>query len=170
MKRFIILPFLIACFASSASQNAPDPESEHAKVIRFTQVLEQAPLDPAAPDMRAWLIQWAQATPDVSIVVCNVLGPIPGTDVPNSAELLGQYMFGSAAYQLEHPESKNDVLKTQMAGIASLLAAYRSFVQADPQARIPQFDAWLNKQTSGTLETELAPLIDKQCESAESKA
>ena len=139
-------------------------EVEHAKaIIQLTQLLEQQPLNPAAPAIRARLMQWAETTNDAIIVICDVMGPIPGTQVPYGTELFVQYALGNAAYQLQHPDSRDDVLKTQMAGIVSLLAAYRSFLQADPHARIPQFDAWLNKQSSGTLEAELTPVIQEKC-------
>ena len=166
MKRLIIVSFLAACLSAHADQTTQTSKSDHSKVMRLTQMLEERRLDPAAPEARAWLIRWAEAAPDVSILVCDILGPIPGTQVPYGPELLGQFMFGNGAFQLQDPRSKNDVQKTQMAGVASLLAAYRSIVEADPSAHIPHFDAWLDKQVSGTLDAELAPVIQDKCTSS----
>ena len=170
MKRLIALSVLASCFSAHAAQDPQPANAEHAKVIQLTRSLQERPLDPTARDTRAWLLQWAEATPDVSILVCDILGPIPGTDVPNGPELLVQSMFGNAAFQLQHPESKGDAQKTQMAGVASLLAAYQAYVKADPSASIPEFDSWVSELAAGTLQAKLAPAITEKCTGSQPKA
>ncbi|GHC13362.1 hypothetical protein [Thermomonas carbonis] len=163
MKLLVAASLLASCLSAHAGQDLQPINAEHAKVIQLTRALEERPLDPTARDARAWLLQWAEATPDVTILVCDILGPLPGTNVPNGPELLVQSMFGNAAFQLQHPESKGDPQKTQMAGVVSLLAAYRTYVKTDPGASIPHFDAWLAELAAGTLQTKLAPTITEKC-------
>ena len=170
VKNLLVSCLVIACFPAWADKSNPPTESEHEKFIRLTQTLEVRPLDPEAAEMRAWLIRWAEAAPDVSILACDILGPVPETQVPYGPELLGQYLFGNGAFQLKNPSSSDNVQKTQMAGVNSLLSAYQSILKADPGARIPHYDSWLDKQAAGALEAELAPVIQDECVASSPKA
>jgi hypothetical protein len=99
----------------------------------------------------------------VSVLICDVLGPIPEQDVPHSGELLLQMLFGNAAFQISHPDRKTDLTATQIAGVRSSMAAYSSIISKHPDAHIPYFDELLNKETSGELETFLAPVVADKC-------
>lgn len=157
----------VACamFLLPATLVAQDPtkESEHTKVVRYTRVLEERPLDPAAPQLRAWLLDWIHETPVVTVVVCDILGPVPGDGVPFGPELLVQYMAGNAAYQLQNPASRSDPSKPSLAGIASMLRAYQALHSSNPEVRIPVYDEWVSKQASGDLERERTAAIHEHC-------
>src|SRR5512146_3458455 len=71
------------------------------KTVSATQFLEEHPLDPGAPVLRAAMVKWEDKAKEVVDYVCpDVLKPIPSDSIPYSAELLVQFIFGSAAHQL----------------------------------------------------------------------
>lgn len=133
-------------------------------VIAITQQLEQRPLATEANNLRQQLFEWTSTSDDVLISVCDILGPIPSeSDIPYAKELLVQSFFGNAAYQLQHPEHKDNQLKLQMAGIRSMLLAYRNIVKQDKAAHIPTYDNWLKALDNGKLAQQLLPTIARKC-------
>ena len=157
-----LLLLFSAISASGASVNNIG-ESDTDKVIRYTESLEREPFQELAPIMRKWLIKWAEESPDVIIVMCDILGPVPGKEIPFSPELLVQSAFGNAAYQVSHPQNKDDFIAVQLAGVESVLKAYNSIITAKPEARISYFDSLLEKHKSGTLAEFMTPIITKNC-------
>jgi len=93
----------------------------------------------------------------------GVIAPIPADEIPYAAELLVQYIFGSAAHQIENPTKKGDVVSSQLAGVRSMLKAYSAFLAADSSARIARFDELLAMDAAGTLGDYLAPISVKEC-------
>lgn len=133
------------------------------QVVDLTRFLEEKPLDESAPAIRSLLIDW-EKTKDVVDYVCpGVLTPILATDVPNSAELLVQFIFGSAAHQIGNPSDKGKVVPGQLAGMRSMLKAYGAFLVADPAARIPRLDELTQMSAAGTLPEYLEPIVVKEC-------
>ena len=138
-------------------------ETDEAKVVRYTGALEAKPLAELAPAMRSWLISWAETSEDVTITVCDILGPIPGERVPHGPELLVQSLFGNASFQVRNKDKKNDPLLTQLAGVRSVLKAYSSIILIEPNSRIEHFDDLIKKDADGTLDTFMAPIIADKC-------
>ncbi|MGN6113148.1 MAG: hypothetical protein ACTHOC_09130 [Luteimonas sp.] len=140
------------------------PTIEPRDVPGIARFLEANPLHDSAPALRARLMQWeAAATETVDYVCPGVLAPIPEDAIPNSAELLGQFLFGSAANQAAHPELKGELLPNQLAGMRSMLLAYAGFLAADPKARIPRLDELAGKEAQGQLAAYLEPIVLKEC-------
>ncbi|HET7127134.1 MAG TPA: hypothetical protein VFI26_08605 [Lysobacter sp.] len=164
MARLILVALL--AIASVADAQAQDSELKVTtdKVIGVTKFLESQPLDPAAPGLRSLMIDWEDKAKEVVDYVCaDVLDPIPSESVPHSSELLVQFIFGSAAHQLSNPEDKGALVPSQIAGIRSMLKAYQGFLAADPKARIPRLDELIQKESTGSLEDYLKPIILKSC-------
>jgi hypothetical protein len=141
-----------------------------AEAVHLIQSLEEAPLGLNAKLVRSDLIDWAAETKDVTITVCDVLGPIPGSELPYGPELLVQAMLGNGAFQVEHPESKDNEHKAQLAGIGSMLRAYEKILDTDPSAHIPLYDEWLTDLKAGRLEEKVTPSIQQKCVDAPAKA
>ena len=134
------------------------------QVVGLTRFLEEKPLDESAPAVRALLIDWEEKSKDVVDYVCpGLLAPIPADDVANSAELLVQFIFGSAAHQIANPIDKRKVVPGQLAGMRSMLKAYGVFLAADPAARIPRLDELSQMEAAGTLPEYLEPIAIKEC-------
>ena len=150
--------------ASSSSVLAAKLKVKNDQVVGLTKFLEEKPLDESAPGIRALLIDWEDKSKDVIDYVCpGVLAPIPAENVPHSPELLVQFIFGSAAHQIANPTDKGKVVPGQLAGMRSMLKAYRGFLTADPAARIPRLDELSEMETAGTLPEYLAPIAIKEC-------
>jgi hypothetical protein len=156
----------VACLligSSAANAAGTTLEKEVEKAVRYTEELEANPMRKDAREMRQWLIQWLAETPAISVTVCDILGPIPGTKVKWGPELFLQQLFGNAAYQLKNPE-KSDSISVQTAGVESLLKAYTVILAKEPGAKIPHFDKLLSKQRDGSLKSYMAPLVVKSCD------
>ena len=162
---FVLFPLLLAVSSmSAAGESTPtqSAETDSSKAVRFTEALEADPLGSDAATMRQWLLQWLTDTPDFTVTVCDILGPIPKESVPNGPELLVQQMFGNVAYQIKHPGT-SDTLSLQVAGVESVLHAYSAILAKDQKAHIPYFDNLLTQQRDGVLKEHLAPTIVKGC-------
>jgi hypothetical protein len=162
------LLLLVASTVAFAADREPKVTTD--KVIGVTQFLESHPLDPAAPALRALMVDWEDKATEVVDYVCpDVLDPIPSEGAPHSPELLGQFIFGSAAHQLANPTDRDALVPSQLAGFRSMLKAYQGFLAADPKARIARLDELAQKDSSGSLDEYLTPLILKACK-GDSKA
>jgi hypothetical protein len=159
-----IAPFLLLLAASAAWAQQPPADPDEAKrvVLRYTRALEVDPLAETAPRARRMLVEWLQSTRDYTVVVCDILGPIPAEKPPHSAELLAQQMFGNVAYQIEHPGEK-DRNRLQVAGVESMLKSYSAMLAEDGNARIPYLDGLLAEKKKGRLAQHMAPIIAKGC-------
>lgn len=160
--RIASIGLLLAAGAVSAQDAPPRPGEAEQFVVRFTRALEVDPLGESSSRVRGTLIEWLQNTKDYTVVVCDILGPIPGEKPPHSAELLVQQMFGNVAYQIEHPSEK-DRNRLQVAGVESVLKAYSAILSEDTQARIPYLDGLLAERKKGTLAQHMGPIIAKGC-------
>lgn len=160
--RIASIGLLLAAGAVSAQDAPPGPGEAERFVVRFTRALEVDPLGENSSRVRGTLIEWLQNTKDYTVVVCDILGPIPGEKPPHSAELLVQQMFGNVAYQIEHPTEK-DRNRLQVAGVESVLKAYSAILAEDAQARIPYLDGLLAERKKGTLARHMGPIIAKGC-------
>lgn len=148
-----------------AAASAAAPESDTAKVLRYTRALEASPDRADARALRQWLTQWAIETPDYTVTVCDVIDLAGSGDdaVPHAGELLMQMMYGNAAYQIENG-TKTDELSKQIAAVESVLRAYAVFLAKDAKARVPHLDALIAKRDAGTLRAYLAPIVEKKCD------
>lgn len=159
----LLLTILLALAPAPAAAKDPAGESDEARFVRLTRHLEAQPLSDADKSIRTWLLTWASDHPDLVVVVCDILGPIPVEQHPWNGYLLTQSVFGNAAFQIEHPDRREDLVAVQLAGIESALATYGVLVAAQPDQRIPYFDTLADHQRAGSLRGHMAPLITKEC-------
>jgi hypothetical protein len=165
LAKFLPLILLVVSFSLPATQSKSYPEEKDSdRVVEFTSALEVDPLGDSAPAQRKWLLQWLTDTPDFTVAICDILGPIPNDPVPNGPALLVQQMFGNVAYQIQHPGVKDEA-SLQIAGTESVLRAYAAIIGKDPSAHIAYLDNLLSKQRAGTLNEHMAPIIAKGCTS-----
>lgn len=164
-----IIGWLLACAAvfplgNAHAQGAAELRIESSQVSGLTRLLEQQPHHPEARSIRALLLEWEENTPDAVNHVCpDVLAPLPGRSIPNAPELLAQFIFGSAAFQLDNPSRKGALLPSQLAGMRSMLSTYKVLLATDPTARIPRFDDLLAMDANGTLAAHLEPIVALGC-------
>jgi tetratricopeptide (TPR) repeat protein len=152
---------------STAVKPAVDPapvDGERERVVRFTRELEAEPFAPQAKAKRSWLIGWIEAAPDLTVTVCDTLGLVgEGKASPYDSEVVVQGMFGIAAYLIEHPESKDDAVAQQRAGVESALKAYTAILRAHPDAHVASLDAYLQHQAAGDFDGYFASILARNC-------
>lgn len=165
MRSFLVTGLVFAALLPSNVVKATGSDAlDSAKVISQTQFLEDHPLDKQAPMVRAALVQWEAGSADVVDVVCpGVFAPVPDKSINYSGELLGQFIFGSAAHQLAVPGDKGKLMPAQLAGVSSMLKAYRAILASDKSARIARFDSLSGDEAAGSLATTIEPLVIANC-------
>ena len=157
---------LFIAFPGVAAASGDTPPVDNSRVVPLTQFLEEQPLNPDAPVVRAALIEWEDKSKDVVDVVCpGVLEPIPDKTIKYSGELLVQFIFGSAAYQIANPSEKGKLIPSQLAGMKSMLKAYRSMLAKDSSARVPRLDELSRAESNGKLLPVMEPLVTANCSS-----
>jgi len=143
----------LASPARAAAERGPSTSAERTRAVETTRRLERDPLGPEASKDRRWLIQWIIDIPDIEVRGCSgPLDVLKGDDGSRHGKVLyAQAMFGQAAFLIEHPREKNDWVKVQLAGIESVLKAYRSLLGSDPSARWKELDLLTEARRQGKL-------------------
>ena len=164
MKGIVItLISLLVSQSLQAMETQSVSETDEAKVVRLTSLLEDHPLADTDKSIRGWLLQWATETQEITVVVCDILGTASGEEFPHSAIYTTQMIFGNAAYQIAYPDKRGDLLATQLSAVRSPLKAYSSILATQPESRIPHLDELVAKDRLGSLETYLAPIVAEKC-------
>jgi len=152
---------LAACALVQAAPSAATSETDEARFVALTRQLEREPLADAGKLMRAWLLRWAEQSPDITALVCGKTTPMAPKEHPHHAELLVQGVFGNVAYQIEHPDKRGDEAALQAAAVRSTLRAYAALRSQSGTPAIPELDALAELEQAGTLDAHVAPLAAK---------
>lgn len=164
INRALILAFTLVLPFAAFAQSEPALKINSTQVVGLTALLEAQPRHPEATSIRALLLEWEDSSTDVVDYVCpDVLAPIPGKGTANGPELLAQFIFGSAAFQVANPSQKGALQASQLAGMRSMLKAYKVLLATDASARIPRFDALAAMDAQGTLPAYLEPIVTLGC-------
>ena len=164
--QFLMSLLVICSLVGTVTASDSSPLMDNAKVVPLTRFLEDQPLNESAPMVRSALLQWEDKSKDVVDVVCpGVFSPLPDKSIKYSSELLAQFIFGSAAYQIANPPEKGKLMPAQLAGMQSMLKAYRSILAQDPSTRVPRLDELSKDEEQGKLLQVLKPLVDANCKS-----
>jgi hypothetical protein len=161
----LIVAVATAVFSISAlAADEGDLQVSTSQVVGLTKFLEEQSRSEHAPPIRALMLDWEDKTKDVVDYVCpGVLAPVPDDGVPNGPELMAQFIFGSAAFQIANPSQKGALQPSQLAGMRSMLKVYRVLLATDPKARIPRFDELAAKEADGSLPAYLEPVVTAGC-------
>lgn len=151
-----------------AYAGADKPVVNNSTIYGTARFLEQSPLSKYAPVLRAQAMQWESKSKDVVDVVCPpVLAPLAKDSFNYPEEykgiLFGQFVIGSAAYQIANPSQKGRLMPQQLAGMRSMLATYRVLLAVDPSARIKRFDELSKHEAHHTLAEVLKPVVESAC-------
>lgn len=155
--------WILMAWGAVAEEPVKSTAEERAKAVRLARELEADPLSADAAEKRRWLVEWYERIPDITIVVCNLLGPLPKPGHPIFAEVLGQTIFSGGAFMIEHPERAHDQVEVQTAGMEGALKVYELFAEKKPQGRLPFLEDLLAKRKDGTLRSYLSEAVPKAC-------
>lgn len=142
----------LGALSPAIAQDVTSSPADRARFVSITRELEKAPLDPGLKDDRAWALQWLTDAPDITVSVCaEPLGGVVGSGYPHAPAILVQYVYAMAAGIIEHPETADDKVGQQIAGVESALAAYRAILRAHPEANSPALNGVLESEARGEL-------------------
>lgn len=158
----VLLVALLPGIPALAKKPASTPE-ERARAVQLARELEKDPMAGDATEKRAWLIKWYERVPDITINVCNLLGPFPKDDHPFFPQVLTQSMFSGGAFIIEHPDQAKDEVAVQTAGILGALKVYEVFAKSQPNERLPFLDDLLKRRDDGTLASYMQEAVPKGC-------
>jgi hypothetical protein len=151
----------LACAGPAVAEEKSTPE-ERAKAVRLAHELQSEPFAPDADEKRRWLVRWYERIPDITVTVCNLLGPFPEGEHPYFKEVLFQTMFSGGAFIIEHPEKAGDAVAVQTAAVQGALAVYE-LSAARSRQRMPFLDELVAKRDQGTLGAHLKDAVPKLC-------
>lgn len=146
---FVLVLLTAGVFAQSG---AGDKERNKERLIKVTQFLEQDPFDENAKDFRAWAVKYVIETDDVSVTICGgpLIAPIMDKKYKYSSEMLTQYTIAMASFKLQNPDNK-DENAAQLAGLESVVKAYRAILRTKPKTATAGMDALSADLDSGQL-------------------
>lgn len=166
MSRLVATALLLVSLLQASPVMAKRPAStpeDRAKAVQLARELEANPLADDAPDKRRWLMKWYEQVPDITLTVCNLLGPFPKDDHPFFPRVLTQSMFSGGAFMIEHPDQAKDQVAVQTAGMIGALKVYEAFVKVLPDERLPFLDGLLKRRDEGTLAAYMPEAVEKGC-------
>ena len=161
-----MLAVLILSAVHAVPAVAKKPKStpeERAKAVQLALDLEREPAADAALDKRRWLMDFYERVPDITVTVCDLLGPFPREDHPFFSQVLVQSMFSGGAFMIEHPDQAGDQVAVQTAGMVGALKVYETFARALPDERLPFLDDLLKRRDAGSLESYMKDAVPKGC-------
>ena len=121
-------------------------------MLDYTHSLEDHPLAKDSLQKRMWLTEWIVQVPDLTVhVCCKELESLDQVNDTYSNQLRMQAMYSQAAFQLEHPDVKDNAA-IQAAGLAGTLRAYRAIQRFDPSAKYPLLDDLISLERKGKLQ------------------
>ena len=145
---------LAACSSSRQSVQSTDAGGERPPVIDLGSIvaddtaramirqLEAEPLVRGAIPLRTTVFAWVIGTERLHgfSAPTTPVEPFNASSHPYKEELMMQYLFGAAAHAAGSTPDAGDVIEQQMAGIRSMIAAYRNMIQSDPSLHDPFLD------------------------------
>jgi|SRR5581483_5423722 len=172
MRRIaVLLAILLACIVTFAqdSTRGPSTRAERDRAVKVTRELESDPISSQYRADRAWLIQWIQDVPDITVQIC-VDPAAASSNYRYSRELMLQKTFASASYIIQHSARDRDDIAVENAGVEGALRAYESILKKNPQAHSPYWDRLLKKRDDGTLHDYVARYMETACGSEQQQA
>lgn len=151
-----------AAIPAPQAERGPATAEERKRVVELAQA---AHIDPQAAEARdgAWLRQWIQEVPDLTLNPGVVDGWLTIASKPAVRDALDfQYMASAMAAQIAHPELAGQQKASELAGMKGALTAYQNLLRKHPQYRTAKLDAALAAQVQGTLATFINTLSGRE--------
>ena len=140
----------------------PTPE-ERSYAIHLTHKLETDPLSLDSSAARAWLDQWWNEIPDITVRPCNLIDSPNHEPNPYAEELYKQITYSEGAFILQSSAKVPDSDALFLAGMQGSLRAYESIVRQTPSARSLFIEDLLAQRESGQLSGTVRTLVRERC-------
>ena len=145
MVRSLGLITLPALALMGAWAPTPDDTVRHALAV-----FDESPLDKTGEAALAEIVEFADKTDKVEIVVAEGVLPWVG-EVPHSDLLLGAFIAGNLRSQLDSGVTRSDAYS----GMLEVFAVYSALKAREPKFSVPSIDAFLEQHRRGALMTAL---------------
>jgi hypothetical protein len=144
---------LIFTLSGRAQERGPSTPEERARAVKVSRELEGDPLAKDAKEQRAWVLDWIEKIPDITVNVCfDFFGKVPDPPRGHSNEIVMQMVISSAAYMVEHPDKVKDEQAIATAGLLGSLKAYEAILKQDPSARWSYLDKVVQMREQNKLD------------------
>jgi hypothetical protein len=143
----------LALPAHAQSERGPSTRAERQRAVEITRRLEKEPLARKGDEERVWLFQWIVEIPDINVRTCeSPLDQLKEDDGGrHGRELFLQHVFGITTFLIEHPKRKDDWVAQQVAGLESVLRAYRAVKRLEPGVRWRSLERYDELRREGKL-------------------
>lgn len=176
-KKIISFIFAVICLAAMGmAQNqdqqkrGPSTPEERKRFVAIAHKMEDAPLDPSLRKDRDWALHWMIDIPDINVNPCaELLGNFMDSRYRYKAEVNGQAAFSMAAFMIEHPDKKGDIVATNTAALEGALKAYRAILRIEPTAQSSFMEALAEQQSQGKLPEYVRELAKRGCENGDER-
>jgi TPR repeat protein len=141
----------------------PSTPEERSYAIRLTHKLETDPLSLDSSAARAWLDQWWNEIPDITVRPCNLIDSPNHEPNPYAEELYKQITYSEGAFLLQSSAKVPDWDAPFLAGMQGSLRAYESIVRQTPSAKSLFIEDLLAQRESGQLSGTVRTLVRERC-------
>jgi hypothetical protein len=149
---FLLLGLIFARTAG-AQERGPSTPEERTRAVKVSHELEEDPLLKDAKDQRAWVLDWIEKIPDITVNVCfEFFGKMPNPPRGHSREIIMQMIISSAAFMIEHPDKVKDEQAIALAGLLGSLKAYEAILKQDSAARWAHMDKLIQMRAQNQLD------------------
>ncbi|MGH9561461.1 MAG: hypothetical protein ACRD3S_08400, partial [Terracidiphilus sp.] len=121
----VMCGFLLAPSVTVAQEKrGPSTAEERQQALEYIHSWQADPLGPQAKDQAAWVTNWLIEVPDLTVHLCSILDKLPKGDKKDSSTIFAGMFMAQAAFVLENPDKKGDLLPEYQAGVDGALRAY----------------------------------------------
>jgi len=167
VSKIALLIFVVPLLTFSVwaqKKRGPSTPEERDTAVKAARLLEVDPFHKDSKKMRKWFTLWLIEVPDIHIELCSdYLGPVAGSNKNYATEIVGQTMFASAAFIIEHPEQANDRVAVNLAGVEGALKVYEAILKTKPKAKWEFLDALLAKRENSEVRSYLQEVTQTKC-------
>jgi len=133
-------------------------------LARGMRIRHDDPSSREGTKLRQYFVTWLTATPQVSLVLCDVRDLLAGPDKP---EYLAEYIISLGAAVIEDGHDPVNPISTHLAAFAGVAKYYQAVLREEGQsARDSKLDKLVQMLQSGELEKKL-PAMLKGCKTQE---
>lgn len=126
-------------------------------LARGVRIRHDDPSSREGMKLRKYFVTWLTATPQVSIVLCDVRGLLSGPDKP---EYLAEYIISLGAAVIEDGHDPVDPINTHLAAFAGVAKYYQAVLREEGQsARDANLDKLVQMLQNGELKKKLPKLL-----------
>lgn len=137
-------------------------QSQLSNIAETIRRLEKHPTAEGAQEGRRTLIQWLQASPDVTVTICpSIASPFSVGESPALRSALQQHLLSTAAYEIEHPEAAR--VEAKLSGLEGALQAYQLLTGGSQNDYPDGIQKLLTLQKEGKLKAHVEKGVE-QCE------